>query len=97
MLTQHSVRTQLDTIAEEILRLPGIYSELYTRLFSRRVRAWMRRVPRDEARVIEAVAELDPDYCPEVEPVDVDCADVEVSAYRGSAGMIFNPAWDVQY
>ncbi len=89
MLTPQSVRQQLDAIADEILALPGIYSELYTRLFSQRVQVWMQQVPLDDARVIERVAELDPDYC----------ADAAVPTYvRGvHAHVLFNPAWDVQY
>lgn len=89
MLTSQSVRRQLDAIADEILESPGIYAELYTQLFSQRVREWMQQVPLSDARVIESVAELDPDYCAD--------AAIPTPTYVLSAGTLFNPAWDVQY
>ena len=98
MLTQNNVRTKLDAIAAEVSQMPGIYYELYSRLFSQRVQAWMRTVSRPEAVLIEGVAELDPDYCPHLGGDEFEYEEAtEVPAYRISSGMLFNPAWDVQY
>lgn len=97
MLTPQEVRRQFDAIAEEILQSPGIYSELYTRLFSQRVREWIQRASQDEARVIRRVADFDPDYCAEAEPVDAGSTHAAVPPYLRNAGALFNPAWDVQY
>lgn len=97
MLTPQEVRRQFDAIAEEILQSRGIYSELYTRLFSQRVREWIGRSSREEARVIRRVAELDPDYCADADPVDAAYSHAAVPSYLRNAGAIFNPAWDVQY
>lgn len=96
MITQHSVRTKLDTIAAEVLQQPGIYYELYSRLFSQRVQAWMQNVPRAEAVLIESIAELDPDYCPHFERAEFEYAEI-VPAHRSNTGLMFNPAWDMQY
>lgn len=88
MLTQHDVRLQLNTLANEILQSPGMYYELYSRLLSERIRRWMDSVDDYDAAVIETVAERDPDYM----------ADVEVLvALHTPSGVIFNPAWDVSY
>jgi hypothetical protein len=95
MLTQHIVRTKLDVIAAEILQQPGIYYELYSRLFSQRIQTWMQSVSRAEAILIEKVAELDPDFCPHFERVEFEYADMP--AARAHSSMPFNPAWDMQY
>jgi hypothetical protein len=97
MLTQYIVRTRLDAIAAEILRMPGIYYELYSRLFSQRVLDWMNSVSRPEAILIENVAELDPDYCPHLAGSEIEYADADITAQRVNTGMMFNPAWDMQY
>ncbi len=69
MLTQHEVRTQLDTIANEVAQTPGLYYELYARLFSQRVHGWIQTAPLSEAGLIQRIAENDPDY---LAPVDAD-------------------------
>lgn len=97
MLTQYAVRTKLDMIAAEILQMPGIYYEMYSRLFSQRVQEWMKTASRPEAILIESVAELDPDYCPHLERIEFEYADADVTARRSNANVLFNPAWDVQY
>ncbi len=97
MLTQHIVRAQLDAIAAEVLQMPGIYYELYARLFSQRVQDWIQSVSRPEAILIESVAELDPDYCPHFERVEFEYAEVDRPTHRGNSGMLLNPAWDMQY
>jgi hypothetical protein len=97
MFTQHIVRTKLDAMAAEILQQPGIYYELYSRLFSQRVKTWMQSVSRSEAILIESVAELDPDYCPHFERIEFEYADTELSTHRANKTPLFNPAWDMQY
>lgn len=62
MLTQHEVRKQLDTIADEVAQPAGLYYELFSRLYSQRVRRWIRSVPHPEAVLIERMVENDPDY-----------------------------------
>lgn len=96
MLTQYAVRTKLDMIAAEVLQMPGIYYEMYSRLFSQRVQEWMKEVSRPEAVLIESVAELDPDYCPHLERIEFEYSENDI-ATRRSNGPLFNPAWDVQY
>lgn len=96
MLTQHAIRTRLDTIAAEVLKMPGIYYELYSRLFSQRVHEWMRSVSRPEAIMIEAVAELDPDFCPHYERVEIEYSE-NTAHLHAQSQWLFNPAWDVQY
>lgn len=97
MLTQYAVRTKLDMIAAEVLQMPGIYYEMYSRLFSQRIQDWMNDVSRPEAVLIESVAELDPDYCPHLERSEFEYSDSEAVAPRRNNAMLFNPAWDVQY
>ncbi len=97
MLTQHIVRTRLDTIAAEILQMPGIYDELYSRLFSQRVQEWLQSVSRPEAILIESVAELDPDYCPHFERTEFEYTDADIPMHHAKTPLMFNPAWDVQY
>lgn len=97
MLTQTIVRNKLDAIAAEVLQMPGIYYELYSRLFSERVHEWMQNVSRPEAILIERVAELDPDFCPHLARVEYEYAELEVPTYRTSASVLLNPAWDMQY
>lgn len=96
MLTQYAVRTKLDMIAAEVLQMPGIYYEMYSRLFSQRVQEWMKTVSRPEAILIESVAELDPDYCPHLERTEFEYTDTDI-AHHSNASPLFNPAWDVQY
>lgn len=100
MLTQDSVRNRLDAIADEVSQEPGIYYELFSRLFSARVQNWIRSVPSSDRALIERVAENDPDYL-----TDVDEVDIEISAsvfeptldIQPSHEAIFNPDWDVSY
>jgi len=87
MLTQQTVLDRLNIIADEISRAPGMYYELYSRLFSERVKSWMKSVPVADASVIEHVAANDPDYLP----------GVEVSVSRAREYWTFNPAWDMEY
>lgn len=96
MITQHIVRTKLDAIAAEVLQQPGIYYELYSRLFSQRVKTWMQSVSRAEAILIERVAELDPDYCPHFERIEFEYTEL-LPVHRNNTGMMLNPAWDMQY
>lgn len=96
MLTQYAIRTKLDMIAAEVLQMPGIYYEMYSRLFSQRVQDWMKEVSRPEAVLIESVAELDPDYCPHLGRIEFEYSDNDMAARRSSQAL-FNPAWDVQY
>lgn len=97
MLTQYSVRTRLDTIAAEVLKTPGIYYELYSRLFSQRVQEWMQSVSRPEAILIESIAELDPDYCPHIGRIEFEYSDTDLHTHRINHSALLNPAWDVQY
>lgn len=90
MLTQHSIQTRLDTIANEVSQTPGLYYELYSRLFSVRVHEWMRRVSPAEAELIQQVAAEDPDYLPDFQLMP------PPYAYARSA-QAFNPAWDMDY
>ncbi|HSB96169.1 MAG TPA: hypothetical protein VLC91_06965 [Spongiibacteraceae bacterium] len=88
MLTQHEVRMQLDTIATEVLQSPGIYYELYSRIFSQRVQQWMHSVAAGDAKLIQRVAECDPDYL----------SDLEIAApLHSKPSALFNPAWDMDY
>ena len=100
MLTQDVVRTQLDAIADEVSQQPGIYYELFSRLFSARVQNWIRRVPSSDAALIERIAENDPDYLTELDEVDIEIAE-SVSApmldVPASREAMFNPDWDVSY
>ena len=89
MLTQQSVQNQLNVIAEEISRSPGMYYELYSRLFSERVKVWIGSVPVAEANLIERVAVNDPDYSPHVE---VGATAAPVRAY-----WLSSTAWDMEY
>ena len=100
MLTQDAVRTRLDAIADEVSLEPGIYYELFSRLFSARVQNWIRSAPNSDRALIERIAENDPDYL-----TDVDEVDLEISAsvfeptldIRPPPEAIFNPDWDVSY
>jgi hypothetical protein len=93
MLTKDAVRVQLDTIANEVSATPGIYYELYSRVFSARVQSWIRSVPSADALLIERVAENDPDYLGDVE------SEIEMPEpfIFGKSDAIFNPDWDVSY
>lgn len=98
MLTQHIVRTRLDAIAADVLQMPGMYYELYSRVFSQRVRTWLESAPRAEAVLIERVAELDPDYCPHLHGDEIEYPETDTVVHRTKAdNRLFNPAWDVQY
>jgi hypothetical protein len=88
MLTQHEVRTQLDIIATEVLQSPGIYYELYSRMFSQRVQQWMCSVSERDAELIQRVAARDPDYQADMEPI---------IPLHANHGVLFNPAWDMDY
>jgi hypothetical protein len=100
MLTQDAVRNRLDAIADEISQEPGIYYELFSRLYSVRVHNWIRSVPGNDAALIERVAENDPDYL-----VDVDEVDIEISSSLfepvldgpSAREALFNPDWDMSY
>lgn len=94
MLTQHEVRTQLDTIANEVAQTPGLYYELYSRLFSRRVQGWIQTAPQPDARVIQHIAENDPDY---LIHIDTESADIELLVAQSQQAQPFNPAWDMDY
>jgi hypothetical protein len=87
MLTQDAVRQQLEAIADEISQSPGMYYELYSRLFSARVRNWMRMTSGADMALIARVAGNDPDY-----RVD---AGMELPARNPEP--ILNPDWDVSY
>lgn len=87
MLTQQVVQDRLNAIADEISRSPGMYYELYFRLFSQRIRGWIATVPEADASVIERVAGNDPDYSP----------DIEITTAPAHATRRFNPAWDMEY
>jgi hypothetical protein len=90
MLTQHSIQTRLDMIANEVSQTPGLYYELYSRLFSTRVHEWMRAVSPADATLIQRIATEDPDYLPNFEIM------APVYAYARPA-QSFNPAWDMDY
>lgn len=92
MLTQHEVRTQLDTIANEVAQAPGLYYELYSRLFSVRVQGWIQTAPKSEADLIQRIAENDPDYL-----TDIDAELAELLAAQPRPTALFNPAWDMDY
>lgn len=88
MLTQHEVRAQLDTFANEVLQPPGLYYELFSRLFSERVHRWIDTAPGTEAELIKRVAAQDPDYSPDTELI---------AKTHALHEPLFNPAWDVDY
>lgn len=89
MLTQYGIQTQLDLIANEVSQMPGLYYELYCRIFSDRVHAWMQSVPPAEADMIHRVALEDPDFLPDVE--------LMVPPPYARQPLSFNPAWDMEY
>jgi hypothetical protein len=89
MLTQQAVQERLNRIADELSRAPGMYYELYSRLFSERINFWIHTAPRTEATMIERVAQNDPDYTADIEP--------ESALQSPYGAALFNPAWDVQY
>jgi hypothetical protein len=90
MLTQYSIQTRLDVIANEVSQIPGLYYELYSRQYSARVHDWMRTVSPADAELIQRVAAEDPDYQPNVGMM------APVYAYARPA-QSFNPAWDMDY
>jgi hypothetical protein len=77
-------------IANEVSQTPGLYYELYSRLFSVRVHEWMRTVSPAEAELIQRIAGEDPDYLPDFELM------APVYAYAQNS-QSFNPAWDMDY
>lgn len=87
MLTQQTVQDRLNVIADEISRSPGMYYELYSRLFSERIKSWINSAPVVDATVIEHVAVNDPDYLP----------DIEITDAPVRACWLSNPAWDMEY
>ncbi|HEY3699511.1 MAG TPA: hypothetical protein VGK97_09280 [Spongiibacteraceae bacterium] len=89
MLTQQEIRSELDAIAKDILQLPGMYYELYSRLFSQRVQSWLLTAPSNEAALIKRIVARDPDYSATIESLP--------PIQQTSIQMLFNPAWDVQY
>lgn len=93
MLTRDAVRLQLDAIANEVSRAPGIYYELFSRIFSERVHQWIRSVDAADAALIERVAENDPDYLGDV------ASEIEMPepVLYGKSAALFNPDWDVSY
>lgn len=93
MLTQYGIQTQLDVIANEVSQMPGLYYELYSRLFSQRVHQWMQTVSPAHAELINRVASEDPDYLSDLELPD---AGLMAPLYARST-MQFNPAWDMDY
>jgi hypothetical protein len=88
MLTQYGIQAQLDMIANEVSQMPGLYYELYSRIYSDRVHQWMRSVSPAQAEMIQQIAEEDPDFLPDVE--------LMVPPYARHTSS-FNPAWDMEY
>ncbi|MET0377883.1 MAG: hypothetical protein ABW049_02735 [Spongiibacteraceae bacterium] len=98
MLTQDAVRNRLDAIADEVSQEPGIYYELFSRLFSVRVHNWIRSVSSPDAALIARLAENDPDYLSDVDEVDLEIsASIFQPALDNQREAIFNPDWDVSY
>jgi hypothetical protein len=99
MLTQHEVRTQLDAIANEVAQTPGLYYELYSRLFSRRVQGWIQTAPQPDARVIQHIAENDPDYLIHIdtESASINTELAELLVAQAQYPLPVNPAWDMDY
>jgi hypothetical protein len=93
MLTQDAVRKQLDAIANDVSQTPGIYHELFSRVFSARIHQWIRNVSDADADLIARVAENDPDYLGDIES-EIEMPDPVIYA---KSPMIFNPDWDVTY
>lgn len=103
MLTQYGVQAQLDMIANEVSNMPGLYYELYSRLFSERVHRWMQTVSPAHAELIHKVASEDPDYIADLELHESDIQDsgmqdcgIRVPVYVLPTQQ-FNPAWDMDY
>ena len=95
MQTQQSIRRRLETIAAEILQTPGMYHELFSRLYSERVQRIIDTAHPADADLIQRMAEQDPDYAPVTDLTDA--ADMDLLATASRTGPLFNPAWDVQY
>ena len=93
MLTRDAVRVQLETIANEVSQTPGIYYELFSRVFSERVQQWIRSVDATDAALIERIAENDPDYLGDI------ASEIEMPEpmFYGKSETLFNPNWDVSY
>ena len=93
MLTRDAVRVRLDAIANEVSQTPGIYYELYSRVFSERIHQWMRSVDATDAVLIERIAENDPDYLGDI------ASEIEMPEpmLYGKSEALFNPNWDVSY
>jgi hypothetical protein len=112
MLTPQEVRRQLESIADEVAQPAGVYYELFSRMYSQRVRRWIRTVPHSEAMVIQREVENDPDYLADIELPDIDStesalaksepaniplSDIEKTSPPPRQTMLFNPAWDMDY
>jgi len=96
MLTQQEVRQQLDNIADEVTLPPGLHYELFSRLYSQRVRRWIRSVPHSEAVVIQREIENDPDYLADA-GLDAEKISPPPKRTSDSQTMLINPAWDMDY
>lgn len=97
MLTRQAIRQRLDAIADEILEAPGIYQELYSRLFSLQVKQWAARCGHRDAALIETVASEEcPDYSADFDD-EVLPAQVPPALFAVDSRPLFNPDWDVSY
>jgi hypothetical protein len=94
MLTQQAIRLRLDAIADEVLQSPGMYHELFVRIYSQRVQRLIDTASVEEAALIRKFVVDDPDFS--LDEADDSRADIELLVARSSAPL-FNPAWDVQY
>jgi hypothetical protein len=57
-------------------------------MFSQRVQQWMCSVSERDAELIQRVAARDPDYQADMEPI---------IPLHANHGVLFNPAWDMDY
>jgi hypothetical protein len=98
MLTQYGIQAQLDAIANEVSQMPGLYYELYSRMFSERVHQWMRSTSPTQAELILRVASEDPDFLQDLEiPVHAYARAPKGGRALTRPAAMFNPAWDVEY
>jgi hypothetical protein len=88
MLTPNDILSRLDSLAEEVLHVPGLYDELFSRIFSDRVHTWIKTAPEKDAELIRCIAAQDPDYLSASELI----AEKPIPPEP-----MFNPAWDVDY
>jgi hypothetical protein len=97
MLDRQTIRQRLDAIADGILDAPGIYQELYSRLFSLQVKQWAARCNSRDAALIEAVASAEcPEYCVDFDD-EVIPTRLPPALYAVDTRPLFNPDWDVSY